>query len=149
MEPILLYGAEIWLSDFIININKCDNLPFEKIQHLVFKDILGVHSKASNLAVKHELGELPICLIGFSLMFNYFLRLNSDKQQNGLKNEILLTAIQENTTLKNNNLSESWQKQLHTLKRKLNLPTLTISKTAFQNTLMQSYKSQLLLWQFY
>ena len=74
-------------------------------------------------------------------MFNYFLRLNSDKQQNGIKNEILIAAIQEDTTLKNNNLSESWQKQLHTLKWKLNLPTLTISKTAFQNTLPQSYKN--------
>ena len=79
MEPILLYSAEIWLSDFNININKCDNLPFEKNQHLVFKDILGLHSKASNLAVKHELGELPLCLKGFSLMFNYFLRLNNFK----------------------------------------------------------------------
>ena len=141
MEPILLYGAEIWLSDFNININKCDNLPFEKIQHLVFKDILGVHSKASNLAVKHELGELPLCLKGFSLMFNYFLRLNSDKQQNGIKTEILIAAIQEDTTLKNNTLSESWQKQLHTLNRKLNLTTLTISKTAFKDTLTQSYKN--------
>ena len=64
-----------------------------------------MHSKASNLAAKHELGELPLCLEIFSLMFNYFLRLKSKKQQNGFRNEILIVAIQEDTTLKNNNLS--------------------------------------------
>jgi hypothetical protein len=29
------------------------NLPFEKVQHLILKDILGVHNKASNLAIKY------------------------------------------------------------------------------------------------
>ena len=29
VEPILLYVAELLLSDFNINTNKCDNLPFE------------------------------------------------------------------------------------------------------------------------
>ena len=33
-------------------------------------------------------------------MFDYFLRLNTDKQQNGIKNEILIAVIQEDTTLK-------------------------------------------------
>ena len=37
IEPILLYGSEIWISDYNINILKSDNFPFEKIQHLIFK----------------------------------------------------------------------------------------------------------------
>ena len=131
------------MSDFNINANKCDNLPFEKIRHLVFKDILGVHNKASNLAVKHELGELPLCLKELSLMFNYFLRLNSDKQQNGIKNEILIAARQEDDTLRNGSRNKFWQKHLHNLKRKMNLPSLSISKNVFRNTLAKSYKDNI------
>jgi hypothetical protein len=72
IEPIVLDGAEIWRSDFNINISKCDNLPFEKVQNLILKDILGVHSKASNLAVKYEVGKLPLCFKAFTSMFKYF-----------------------------------------------------------------------------
>jgi hypothetical protein len=47
--PILTYGSEVWLADYNLNFDKLDRLPFEKTQNLIFKNILGVHNKASNL----------------------------------------------------------------------------------------------------
>jgi hypothetical protein len=48
--PIITYGSEIWLTDFNLNLDTLDKLPFEKVQNMIFKNILGVHGKASNLA---------------------------------------------------------------------------------------------------
>jgi hypothetical protein len=36
---------------------------------MIFKNILGVHSKASNLAIQTELGYYPICIKSYKLMF--------------------------------------------------------------------------------
>ena len=140
IEPILLYGAEIWISDFNVNINKCDNLPFEKVQHLILKDILGVHNKASNLAVKYEVGELPVCFKAFTSMFKYFSRLNNHNQPNNIENEILIAAKREDDILNNSGSKVSWQKPIHKLKQKLDLPTLEIPKNVFVNTLQNFYK---------
>jgi hypothetical protein len=52
--------VQIWIADFNINFNNLDKTPFEKIQNFIFKNILGVHNKVSNLAVKIELGKLPL-----------------------------------------------------------------------------------------
>jgi hypothetical protein len=52
--PIITYGSEIWLTDFNLNLDTLDKLPFEKVQNMVFKNILGVHGKASNLAISAE-----------------------------------------------------------------------------------------------
>ena len=41
----------------------------------VYKMALGVHSKASNLAVKEDLGRFPLLLIIYTRIFKYFLRL--------------------------------------------------------------------------
>ena len=40
----------------------------------VCKMALGVHAKASNLAVKGELGRFPLHLIFHTIIFKYFLR---------------------------------------------------------------------------
>jgi hypothetical protein len=42
---------------------------------MIFKNILGVHSKASNLAIQTELGYCPICIKSYKLMFKYYSRL--------------------------------------------------------------------------
>ena len=52
--PIMRYGSEIWISEFKINFNVIDKLLLEKIKNMIFKNILGVHSKASNLAMQTE-----------------------------------------------------------------------------------------------
>ena len=61
----ITYGSEIWLTDFNLNLDTLDKLPFEKVQNMIFKNILGVHGKASNLAINAELGTFPACFISF------------------------------------------------------------------------------------
>jgi hypothetical protein len=69
--PILTYGSEVWLADYNLNFDKLDRLPFEKTQNMISKNILGVHNKASNLAIYTiytELGSYPACFM--SLLLN-------------------------------------------------------------------------------
>jgi hypothetical protein len=139
IEPIILYGSEIWIADFNININNCDQLPFEKIQHLIFKDILGVQKKASNLAIKYELGAFPICLKAFHSMFKYYKRLKNYSNENGIKNPILMAAILEDDNLYGTDRNENWQGQLKRLKNKLNISSLDINESAFNNFLKNHY----------
>ena len=69
ISPILTYGSEVWISDFKLNFDSIDKLPFEKVQNMIIKDIVGVHSKAYNLAVRNELGIYPLCIKSYELMF--------------------------------------------------------------------------------
>ena len=65
---ILTYGSEVWLADYYLNFDKIDRLPFEKTQNMIYKNILGVHNKASNLTIYTELGSYPVCFM--SLLLN-------------------------------------------------------------------------------
>ena len=51
----MTYGSQIWISEFKINFNVIDKLLLEKIKNMIFKNILGVHSKASTLPYKLNL----------------------------------------------------------------------------------------------
>ena len=75
ISPIMTYGSEIWISDFIIKLDNIHVLPFEKAQTMMLKNILGVHGKTSNLVLHAELGLFPICFKAFKLMFRYYTRL--------------------------------------------------------------------------
>ena len=110
-EPIILYNSEIWIADFNVNINNCDQLPFEKLQHSIFKDILGVQKKASNLAIKYELGTFPICLKALLSMFKYYKRIQNHDVENGIKNPILVAAKLEDDNLYNTStgMQENWE----------------------------------------
>ena len=77
---------------------------------------LGVHSNASNLAVKVGLGRFPIHLIIFTRIFKYFLRLLT--LQN---NQILSSALEVNIYL-NNIGKHSW---FTTVKHLLHFTKLT------------------------
>ena len=33
---IITYGSEIWLTDFNLNLDTLDKLPFEKVQNMIF-----------------------------------------------------------------------------------------------------------------
>jgi hypothetical protein len=41
---------------------------------MIPKNILGVHGRSSNMAIRCELGAFPVVLRCYTLMFNYFLR---------------------------------------------------------------------------
>ena len=134
-----MYGFEIWISDFNININNCDQLPFEKIQHSIFKDILGVQKKASNLAIKYELGTLPICCKALISMFKYYQRLKNQNDKNGIRNQVLIVAFLEDVNLYNDGVEENWQGQIDKLKKKLELSSLKITNNTFSNCLKNYY----------
>ena len=44
---------------------------------MIFKNNLGVHGKASNLAVRTKMGSLPVCIKAYKILYKYYLRLQS------------------------------------------------------------------------
>ena len=61
--------------------------------------------KASNLAIKYELGTLPICKAYIS-MFKYNKRLKNHNNEKGIRNQILIAAFYEDVNLYNNVLGK-------------------------------------------
>jgi hypothetical protein len=55
---------------------------------MIFKIILGIHGKASNLAINAELGTFPACFISFILMFKYYNRLKRIEFDNVSRNSL-------------------------------------------------------------
>ncbi|MCG8046148.1 MAG: reverse transcriptase domain-containing protein [Candidatus Thiodiazotropha endolucinida] len=109
IQPIITYGSEIWgpfssqkllfKKDYLFNM--CDKLQQEKL-HLKFcKYLLGVNSKASNLAVRGETGRYPILLQILSNMFKYLVHLKTSK------NDLLIDAYNLSTELGNKGI-DSW-----------------------------------------
>ena len=76
IRPILIYGSEIWVTDFKIKENTLDRLPFEKIQNRFCKYLLGVHKKASNFAARLEFGRDRILNFISSQALKYAKRVN-------------------------------------------------------------------------
>ncbi len=73
IRPILMYGAEVWGSEFYKLLSKpsqIDKAPFEEVQNKFCKYIAGVPRRASNFAIKAELGRNPI----FSTIVGQILR---------------------------------------------------------------------------
>ena len=98
-NPILFYNHEIW-GCFLKSIGSKNNKFVSKIfderipetmHNKVSKMALGAHSKASNLAVKGELGRFPLHII-----FKYFMRLNSFSN-----NTTLSSALEANIHVDN------------------------------------------------
>ena len=111
VSPILLYNCEIWgcflksvgnnYDKFVLRIFD-ERVTPDNMHNKVCKMALGVHSKASNHAVKGELGRFPLHLIIYTRIFKYFLRLLT--LQN---NQILNSALEINIHL-NNVGKHSW-----------------------------------------
>ena len=62
----------------------------------VCKMALGIHSKASNLAVKGELGRFPLHIVIYKRIFKYFMGLNSFPN-----NTVLSSALEANIHMDN------------------------------------------------
>ena len=56
----------------------CDKISGEALHVKVCKLILGVHRKASNHAVRGELGSYPLLLFMLCLSLKYWFKLNND-----------------------------------------------------------------------
>ena len=63
---------------------------------MIFKNILGILSKASNLAIQTEHGYYPICIKSYKLMFKYYSRLVD------IESNLLRAAFIEDKNLYNN-----------------------------------------------
>ena len=119
--PIITYSSEIWIADFNTNLNNLDKTPFEKIQNFIFKNILGVHNKASiYLAVKIELGKIPLFVKIFQLASNYLFRLEKLFKSKDNSNLVLKNAFCEDTKLAYEN-KKCWQGTIKQLQTKLNI----------------------------
>ena len=83
---------------------------------MIFKIILGIHGKASNLAINAELGTFPACFISFILMFKYYNRLKRIEFDNGSRNSLLRSAF-----IEDKKLNKSLNKTLSSIKQKIEL----------------------------
>ena len=101
--PILTYGSKVWITEFKPNVEALDKTQFEKTQNMILKNILGVHNKSSNTAVKCELGMVPLsikCELGmvplsikcYGVMYGYYSRLNQIDEQLGGPRSLLKAA---------------------------------------------------------
>lgn len=89
----MTYGFEIWISNFKCDLMFSEQFTFEKKpQHLIFKDILGVHRKASNIAVLCELGQFPLYYLCIENMFKFYKRLEDMEYKNDSYNNYLITS---------------------------------------------------------
>ena len=127
-----MYGSEVWMTDFSMNLDNLDKLSFEKVQNMIFKNILGVHGKASNIAVHTELGVYPVCFK------YYYKRLSKIECDTDCKNSLLRSAFIEDKSLK-----KSWSKSIITLQKKFNLSMLEISETQFMTDIKKYYTNKL------
>ena len=94
--PILHYNSEVWGT--IMNLpenkrneinfwKKMESLPFEMLHIRYMKIIMGVHSKATNAAVRGELGRYPIGICIVKNMLKYWDHLEDDKYNNPILKE--------------------------------------------------------------
>ena len=85
IRPILVYGSEVWASDFTKLLSKpsqIDKAPFEQVQNKFCKYIIGLPRRASNFAVKAELGRSPIFTFICSQALRYCIKImNTDQDR--------------------------------------------------------------------
>ena len=89
VKPVLLYSSEVWgMFNMTSKLKKRKNdliydlyndHKIEKLNLNLCKSILGVGSKASNLAVVGELGRYPLYIDIVISMIKYWIRLHEDK----------------------------------------------------------------------
>ena len=87
IQPVLLYGCEIWgasvpskaliRNEPKFKIEKAyTNFECEKLPLKFYKYILGVHKRATNLAVNEDLGRIPYFIDIICSILKYFKRIN-------------------------------------------------------------------------
>ena len=138
--PVQTYASEIWICDFKVNFDTIDKLPSEKLQNMIFKNVLGVHGKALNLAVHTEMSSLPVCIKAYKLLYKYYLRLKSFDEHPDSLHSILRAAYKEDSELSQCNKSASCL--TNTLKSILKLDSQNITFSHFSDVLERYYKTK-------
>ena len=142
ITPILTYGSEVWISEFKPNFEALDKSKLEKTQNSIFKNILGVHGKSSNLAVRCELGTLPISIKCYQLMFKYYERLSNIGERSGGPHEILKAAFEVDKTLTNK--ENSWSYKLSELMKYIGISFNKHCNINFKQKLEDFYKNKII-----
>jgi hypothetical protein len=131
--PIIIYGSEVWISDFKSNFDTLDKIQFKKMQNMILKNILGVHGKSSNLTTRCEIGTLPIKIKCYNLMFRYYTRFCEIDGQPGGQYDILEAAYEVDKTLTNK--ENSWVNKINEISKLIGLSSFNISTFLFKQKL--------------
>lgn len=125
------------LCDYKLNLLHIDQLPTEKLQHKMLKQVLGVNRYISNLASRLECYRNPIILFSISMMYKYFMRL-----RNMPSNRILHSVFITDQELFGDN-SKSWFSNLSLIFKLLNLNTREpVEHTVFVKLLNDYFSKQ-------
>jgi hypothetical protein len=143
IKPVMLYGSEIWGYFSITSAvyrrdpdryleNIFEDLPGERVCMSFAKQMLGVNHKASNCAVRGELGLYPLYIDVLAGMCTYWNRLRSMPDTS-----LLNAALQEN-----DNIGGKWTTCVRTVVDKCNLeyqPNSLIDKVYVKSKLKEIY----------
>lgn len=100
VQPIISYGSEVWAPYLFKNINDanlvniCDKPPGESLHVKFCKIVLCVHRKATNNAVRGELGRHPLLISMIALAIKYWWKLNMNCMSGS--NSLVTKALIEN-----------------------------------------------------
>ena len=141
IQPILLYGSEIWgaLSHHQVkSISKDPNLfckymidsTIEKSKLKFSKSILGLKRNTPSLAVYGELGTIPTALTGCLRVIKFWHRI-SQKEDNTLVNK----ALGETTSLSDNS---NWLNTVKTVINLLDLSSIWNKPSSFSSNQVSS-----------
>ena len=126
--PISTYGSEFWLPHSLPlksfrsydNLLNCwENFIPEKINKKCCRLILGVHKKASRLAVLGELGRHPILIRTISHCLNYKLNLYKHSDQESILGNVMveMRAMADQS-------QDCWLTRVQKMEKLLNTPKL-------------------------
>jgi hypothetical protein len=104
IKPICLYGCEIWGPDYIkANVpsqetsgkfeESLEKFMCEKLNISFSKFLLGVHKKASNCAVRGELGNFPLGIDIVATVLKYYKRLESRDENSVLSEAFTVSNV--------------------------------------------------------
>ena len=128
IKPITCYGSEVWGCGInqITNLEtfwkKAETLPAEKLHIKFTKFSLGVHSKASNVAVRGETGRYPFVITIIKSMLRYWVYINNEKNNNPL----LQAAVKEDK--QNLDLKGSWHGTLQNVLKLFNINDINVQQ---------------------
>jgi hypothetical protein len=130
VQPIISYGADIWAAGYFQDlkplganlIEVCEKPVVEKVLLKFAKMTLGVHSKATNAAVRGELGLFPIILTQLKGIVKYLVR-----AQNMPHNSLVFKCFNESKHLSSTttNNKKFWMNGIINILSELNINLLT------------------------
>ena len=144
VQPIASYGSEVWSPYLLRNLNDnnlidiCDKLPAENLHIKLCKLILGVHKKATNHAVRGELGSYPLFLTMISLALKYWWNLNMKCLKGD--NSLVIKALVDN---RKHTSSFTWSSGIKGILKIIDRSDIwdkpnLISKVNFNSTILSS-----------